>query len=459
MVDELKLASWNILSTERIVNIDESRQYGNDQYLPYERRYLAITDTIISMFNQRSVDIIFIQEADEKFLNIFNFKNKDNNKQKNRMTKISYIHHFIKSPDPNIVNICLMIIYNSNRFSPMGHSNNMYSFDNNFINMCEVEYNTDPRKFYPFRCIPLFLYNKENNSPLFLINIHNIAKGGRMFYGQILQAIMRCFHDFKFISQNIPVIIGGDLYLTFDSLKMNLPRNFMVDEYGNDSKNKTESLVTGNSVHPFNLNKSTQILTYTNDKSPVTDILMLHNPSDSKCLEKISDNTPTHFKEDFKSPYDYNNLVKNNQYTTAQLQASIVMSNLGSPYLHAPFSDHNMIITVLRYQQSCMDIITFKQHLFYYIFDKTLITDPYNLTILSSLQSIHPTYFQKQIKSKSVANTSKKSQAIPIVDPNNKLSNQSNTKAGSKKKKSVKRKKKTSVKRKKKRKHTLKKKR
>ena len=41
MVDELKLASWNILSTERIVNIDESRQYGNDQYLPYERRYLA----------------------------------------------------------------------------------------------------------------------------------------------------------------------------------------------------------------------------------------------------------------------------------------------------------------------------------------------------------------------------------------------------------------------------------
>ena len=327
-----------------------------------------------------------------------------------------------------------MIIYNSNRFSPMGHSNNMYFFYNNFINMCEVEYNTDPRKFYPFRCIPLFLYNKENNSPLFLINIHNIAKGGRMFYGQILQAIMRCFHDFKFISQNIPVIIGGDLYLTFDSLKMNLPRNFMVDEYGNDSKNKTESLVTGNSVHPFNLNKSTQILTYTNDKSPVTDILMLHNPSDSKCLEKISDNTPTHFKEDFKSPYDYNNLVKNNQYTTAQLQASIVMSNLGSPYLHAPFSDHNMIITVLRYQQSCMDIITFKQHLFYYIFDKTLITDPYNLTILSSLQSIHPTYFQKQIKSKSVANTSKKSQAIPIVDPNNKLSNQSNTKAGSKKK-------------------------
>lgn len=446
MADELKIASWNILSTERIVNIDEGRQHGNDQYLPYERRYLAITDTIIHMFNQRAIDVIFIQEADEKFLNIFNFKNKDNNTQKSRMTRISYIHHFIKSPDPNIVNICLMIIYNSNKFSPIETSSNMYSFDNNFINMCELEYNrfnADPNKFYPFRCIPLFLYNKENNLPLFLINIHNIAKGGRMFYQQILHAIMRCFHDFKFISQNIPVIIGGDLYLTFNSLKLNLPKNFMVDEFGNDNRNKTESLVTGNSVHPFNLNNSTQILTYTNDKSPLTDILMLHNPSDSKCLEKISDNTPTHFKEDFKSPYDHINLVKNNQYTKAQLQTSIVMSNLGSPYLHAPFSDHNMILTVLRYQQSCMDITTFKQHLFYHIFNKTLITDAYNLTILSSLQSIHPTYFQKQIKSKSLANTSKKSQAIPIVNPNNK--------AGSKKKK------KTSLNKKKKRKHSLKK--
>ena len=44
----------------------------------------------------------------------------------------------------------------------------------------------------------------------------------------MLQSFMKLFYNFDFISRNIPVIIGGDFYLSSTMYKENLPENFFI---------------------------------------------------------------------------------------------------------------------------------------------------------------------------------------------------------------------------------------
>ena len=78
-MENLKIGSWNILSTERIRGIDEDITHVindrptniNGHLKLYESRYIFIANHIIDLFNQGKLDILFIQEADSKFLEIF----------------------------------------------------------------------------------------------------------------------------------------------------------------------------------------------------------------------------------------------------------------------------------------------------------------------------------------------------------------------------------------------------
>ena len=105
----------------------------------YESRYIFIANHIIDLFNQGKLDILFIQEADSKFLEIF--------KMVNQSLKFKY--HFISGKETNI---CLMTIYN-HKYNSFG-SESGPGFDRGLVLETQDIYHTiNPDK--GLRALPL----------------------------------------------------------------------------------------------------------------------------------------------------------------------------------------------------------------------------------------------------------------------------------------------------------------
>ena len=381
-MDKLKIGSWNILSTERIRGIDENithvindRPTNIDGHLKlYESRYIFIANQIIDLFDQGKLDILFIQEADSKFFEIF--------KMVNQSLKFKY--HFIRGSVPHI---CLMTIYNQ-KYSSFG-SETYQGFDRELVLETQDIYRTiNPKK--GLRALPLFLFNVNNGLPILLINIHN-SSGSISYnvYHNMLQSFMKLFYNFDFISRNIPVIIGGDLYLSSTMYKENLPENFFIrpNMYDRDNRDECQTLVEGYSVHPF-FEDEDGSLTYVDSENLVSDILFLHNIYGRECFKFISNNREEQYMNKFKSPYVYENMPvidpvtrKLKEYTPSDLYQYLKLDNDGVPILYAPLSDHNLVITELQYNETWLDFINFKKLLFYFLKNKSLIVEPDNIRL------------------------------------------------------------------------------
>ena len=380
-MEKLKIGSWNILSTERILGIDENFTHViNDRPRTiighsklYEVRYTFIANQIIDLFNQDKLDILFIQEADQKFLDIFNLNN----------DSLNYKYHFIEGSQ---VDICLLIIYNQ-KYSSFGDIN---GFDDRLINETQNIYRFMFGSKYPLRALPLFLFNLNNGMPLLLINIHNSpGSNASGVYHNILLSFMELFGNFDFVSKNIPVIIGGDLNLSSTLYKQNLPNNFFIQPnmYDINNRESCQTLVEGYSVHPF-LRDKNGLLSFIDDENLVSDILFIHNVYGRECLKYKSNNESEQYKDKFKSPYVYHEIPRiNNQtrklvlYHPSRLYQYLELDDRGVPNLYSPLSDHNIVISELEYNEPWLDVYNFKKLLFYFLKNKLLIVEPYNIGI------------------------------------------------------------------------------